>query len=80
MGDVYFRVQPPEVKIGDKTIVLSNERLFKLASIYLVALLMLVLFFLVPISAKIKGLENDITKVNKNTFSSTLLRDHKFVE
>ncbi len=66
MGDVYFRAQPPEVKIGDKTIVLSNERLFKLASIYLVALLMLVLFFLVPISAKIKGLENDIAKVNKN--------------
>lgn len=65
MGEVYLRVQPPEIMIGGKVYTLSNEKLINFALYYLVVVFLVIVFCLVPISAKIKNLENEIDSVNK---------------
>lgn len=65
LGDVYFSAQPPEIKIGEKKYILTNELLFKIGIILVSCILAFTLLIIVPTKAKIKNLENDLENVDK---------------
>ncbi|MBR1373277.1 hypothetical protein IJ750_03850 [bacterium] len=87
LGEVYTNQQPPEIKIGDKKIVFSNENLIKaflLILALLIIIILLIFLLLNPQISKLKGdsdaLGQEISKLEQDCNEHKDVLEEKFDE
>ncbi len=87
LGEVYTNQQPPEIKIGDKKIVFSNENLIKaflLILALLIIIILLIFLLLNPQISKLKGdsdaLGQEISKLEQYCNEHKEVLEEKFDE